>query len=240
MTLPPVSPWLNSLFNIARAKYRAEKEAWGQLSRRLAGRFKLAAAVLSLQREGDLDVLLRCLEDELNTNKDASGMDFSFHYQMMFSETWIVGCYEILRAFQQRDRDAVKAGRSTSGVSELDEFKSIFTDFELLRMPIAKFEIAKDDKLKQPLPMRTFRGDETKPIEFYDPKDPGRFHIMPGGVSARGSAMWLALDVRNSREHWVERRDLADRLLSLHKLKGAGELEAEQNAAAQALTQANR
>jgi hypothetical protein len=89
--------------------------------------------------------------------------------------------------------------------------------------------------------MRRVGDDETKPIEFYDPKDPGRFHIMPKGVSARGSAVWLALDVRNSRQHWVERRELADRLLSLLKLvKGAGELEAEQNAAAQTLAQAGR
>jgi hypothetical protein len=235
MTLPLVSPLLNSLFNVARAKYGAENEAWVQLSYRLSGRFNLVTAMSSIQREGDLDILLRCLEDEFNTKKDATGMDFSFHYQMMFSETWIVGCYEILRAFQQRDREAAAAGRPTSGVSELDEFKSIFIDFELLRMPIAKFEIAKDDKLKQPLPMRRVGDEETKSIEFYDPKDPGRFHIAPKGVSPRGSAVWLALDGRNLREHWVERRDLADRLLSLVKLvKGAGELEAEQNAAAQA------
>ena len=235
MTLPPVSPLLNSLFNVARAKFGAEHEAWVQLSYRLSGRFKLLTAVSSIQREGDVDILLRCLEDEFNTNKDAPGMDCSFHYQIMFSEVWIVGCYEIFRAFQQRDREAAEAGRPTSGVSELDEFKSIFTDFELLRMPIAKFEIAKDNKLKQPLPMRRVGDDETKSIEFYDPKDPGRFHIMPKGVSSRGSAVWLALDVRNSREHWVERRDLADRLLSLLKLvKGAGELQAEQHAVAMA------
>lgn len=86
MTLPPVSPLLNSLFNVARAKYKAESEAWVQLSYRLSGRFKLVMAVPSIQREGDLDLLLRCLEDEFNTNKDASGMDFSFHYQMMFSK----------------------------------------------------------------------------------------------------------------------------------------------------------
>ena len=126
MTLPPVSPLLNSLFNVARTKYRAENKAWVQLSYRLSGRFKLVTAVSSIQREGDLDILLRCLEDECNMNEDASGMDFSFHYQMMFSETWIVGCYEILRAFKQRDEDATKAGRPTSGVSELHEFKSIF------------------------------------------------------------------------------------------------------------------
>jgi hypothetical protein len=239
MILPPVSPLLNSLFNVARAKYRAENEAWVQLSFRLSGWFNLVTASPSIQREGDLDILLRCLEDEFNMNKDACGMEFSFHYQMMFSETWIVGCYEILRAFRQRDRDAAKASKPTSGISELLEFKSIFTDFALLRIPIAKFEIAQDGKLKQPLPMRRV-GDETKPIEFYDPKDPGRFHIMPKGVSERGSAVWLALDVRNSQQHWVERRDLADRLLSLLKLlKGAGELEAEQNAASPPVTQAD-
>lgn len=238
MTQPPVSLLLNSIFNVARAKYKAENEAWVQLSLRLSGRFKLVTAMSSIQREGNLDILLRCLEDEFDVNKDTSGMDFSFHYQMMFSETWIVGCYEILRAFRQRDREAAAAGKSTSGVSELDEFKSIFTDFELLRMPMAKFEIAKDNKLEQPLPMCRVGDGETKPIEFYDPKDPDRYHIMPKGVSARGSAVWLALDARSSRQHWVERRDLADRLLFLLKLiEGSDELEAEQNAAAQALPQ---
>src|SRR5215469_12456483 len=53
-----------------------------QLSHRLSGRFNLVTAVSSIQREGDLDILLRCLEDEFNTSKDGSGMDFSFHYQM--------------------------------------------------------------------------------------------------------------------------------------------------------------
>jgi hypothetical protein len=153
---------------------------------------------------------------------------------MMFSETWIVGCYEILRAFLQRDREAASAGKSVSEVSERNDFKSIFSDLELLRMPIAKFEIAKDAKLGQPLAMHRIGDDATKPTEFYDPKDPRRSHIMPRGVSPRGSAVWLALDVRNSRERWVERRDLADRLLNLRSIKGAGELEAERKAASEA------
>jgi len=189
---------------------------------------------MSIQREGDLDLLLRCLEDEFDVSREEAGGDFTSHYQMMFSEAWVVGCYEILRAFRQRDEEAVKVGKPTSGVSELDEFKSIFADFELLRMPIAKFEIAKDKELKKPLPMRRVGDDDAKPVEFYDPKDPGRSHFIPRGISRRGSVMWLALDIRNSQEHWVERRDLADRLLSLVKLvKGAGELEAEQKAAEQ-------
>src|ERR1700751_85474 len=77
MTLPPVSPLLNSLFNVARAKYRGKNEAWVQLSYRLSGRFNLLTALSSIQQEGDLDLLLRCLEDEFSTNKDSSGMDFS-------------------------------------------------------------------------------------------------------------------------------------------------------------------
>lgn len=234
MTLPPISPLLNSLFIVARTKYMAEKAAWGKISSCLGGRFHLFQAVIRLQMLGDLDLLLRCLEDEFNTNKDDPGLDFSIHYQFMFSETWILGCYEVLRAFQQRDQEAAALRISTSGVSELDEFKNIFRDFELLRVPIAKFEIAKDNKLKQPLPMRRVGDDETKPIEFYDPDDPTRCHIMPTGFSSRGSVMWLALDIRNSQQHWVERRDLADRLLSFQNLKGAGELEAERNAATQA------
>jgi hypothetical protein len=36
-------------------------------------------------------------------------------------------------------------------------------------MPIAKFEMAKDDKLKQSSPVRRVGDDETKPVEFYDP-----------------------------------------------------------------------
>jgi len=79
--------------------------------------------------------------------------------------------------------------------------------------------------------VRRAGDDETKPVEFYDPKDPSRSYIMQKGVSPRGSAVWLALDGRNSRQHWIERRDLADRLLSLLSLvEGAGELEAERNA----------
>ncbi len=179
-------------------------------------------------------MVLRCLEDELSTKKRAPEVGFAAHYQMMFSEAWIMGCYEILRAFRQRDSEAAKNGKPTSGVSELGEFKSIFSDFELLRMPLPKFEVAKDNKLKQPLPLQAVGNGDTNPIEFHDPKDPNRFHITPRGMSARGSAKWLAVDGLNLRQHWIERRDLADRLLSLAKLvKGAGELEAEQKHMAQ-------
>jgi hypothetical protein len=159
MSLPPVSPLINVAFNVARAKYRAEHTAWTNLSFILSGRFNLTVASSNIQRQGDLDLLLRCIEDEFEANKtaeiaDTTGLDMTFHYQLALSETWVVGCYEILRAFRQRDRDALKACVRPSGVSGMESFKSIFADLELLRMPMTKFEIAKDDKLKEPLHCR--------------------------------------------------------------------------------------
>jgi hypothetical protein len=151
----------------------------------------------------------------------------------MLSEMWIVGCYEVMRAFRQRDRESIGAGARSSGVSELESFKSIFADLELLRMPMAKFEIAKDDKLKEPLAFNMSPAIEGAPDRsFYDSKNPARYHIMPNGLSPRGSAVWLALDHLTSREYWVERRSLAERLLALgNEVVPAGILEAQERAA---------
>jgi hypothetical protein len=56
------------------------------------------------------------------------------------------------------------------------------------------------------------------------------------GISIPVTARWMraALDIRNDHQHWVERRDLAERLLALaNVVKGAGELEAEENHSAE-------
>lgn len=232
--LPPVSPYIATAFQIARAKYNVEHVSWTNLSARLAGRFSLPIAMISLQRQGDLDLLLRCMEDEFQANKaaevaDKLGLDHTFHYQMMLSESWVVSCYEIVRAFRQRDDEG---NLGADGVSALAAFKSIFADLELLRMPIAKYEIAKDGRMKEPLTMRAIPPNNDATDEhIYDKKDPTRSHTMPTGMSGRGSAMWLVLDHSVPREYWVERRDLADRLLALaNEIIPAGILEAQRAA----------
>jgi hypothetical protein len=236
--LPPVSPLINVAFNIARAKYRAQHTAWTNLSGTLAGRFNLWLATLSIQRQGDLDLLLRCMEDEFEANKaadlaDTTGTDMTFHYQQTLSEIWVVGCYEFMRAFRQRDREAVAAGQRPSGVSELESFKSIIADLELLRMPMAKLEIAKDDKLKESLRLQRI-GAEKAALDqiIYDRSDPARSHLMPSGPSQRGSSSWMATDHQTKTSRWIERRDLSDRLLALgNEVVPAGILEAQERAA---------
>jgi hypothetical protein len=229
--LPPVSPYVASAFQIARATHNAKHASWTNLSARLAGRFSLPIATISLQRLGDLDLLLRCMEDEFQTNKtieaaDRFGLDYTVHYQVMLSESWVVNYYEILRAFRQRDDEA---NLGVDGVSAMAAFKSIFADVELLRMPLAKYEIAKDRRMKEPLTMRAIPPNNDATDEHvYDKKDPTRSHIMPTGMSGRGSMTWLVLDHSVPREYWVERQDLADRLLALaNEIVAAGILEAQ-------------
>lgn len=238
MSFPPVSPMINVAFNVSRARYRAEHAAWTNLSGVLSGRFNLPVAMMNIQRQGDLDLLLRCMEDEFEANNaaeiaDTTGSNMTFHYQLSLSETWVVGCYEIMRAFRQRDRDALKAGVRPSGVAELEAFKSIFADLELLRMPMAKFEIAKDAKLKEPLSLqRGPKNNDASDQIAYDSRDPARYHLMPTGMSPRGSIRWVALDHLTRHEHWVERRDLGEKLLALgNEIVPAGLLEAQERAA---------
>jgi len=237
MASPPqtkVSSLLNSIFATAKGRYHDRHVAWTNLSGVLAGRFSLPIAMISLQQQGDLDLLLCCMEEEF-ANKATTGagdtdVDFTFHYQKMLSEGWVVGCYETLRAFQQRD---VERGAQTDAVSILPSFSTLFADLELLRMPIAKYEIARDKRMKEPLnlvanPPNNDASDE----RVYDRNDPRRAHFMPTGMSGRGSVTWLAIDHTAPREYWIERRDLADRLLALgSEVVPAGILEAQRAAA---------
>jgi len=238
MNFPPISPMINAAFNVARAKYRAEHIAWTNLSGVLSGRFNLPIATMNIQRQGDLDLLLRCMEDEFEANMAAdaaetSGSNMTLHYQLSLSETWVVGCYEIMRAFRQRDRDAMQARTRPSGVSGMEAFKSIFADLELLRMPMVKFEIARDNKLKGPLQLQRGPANNDASDQItYDSKDPTRSHLMPSAISSRGSARWAALDHLANRQHWVERRDLAERFLTMgNEIIPAGILEAQERAA---------
>jgi hypothetical protein len=218
----------------ARVKHQTLNREWTDLSARLAGRFFLPIAALSLQLQGDLDLLLRSLEEEYQPPtfpevSDSSDLGFISHYQKMLSEQWIAGVYEVLRAFRQRDREAKKRNTGLSGLSDDETFASILSDLELLRMPIAKYEIARDSKLEQPLLLAAYpaNGDATDNY-VYDGNDPTRSHIMQAGISGRGSFTWLALDHLDSSQRWIERRELSDRLLVFGKsVVPAGVLESQ-------------
>ncbi len=215
-----VSWFIESAFGIARSKYNDDDVKWISLSGRLGGPVSTPGMWINLQKIGQLDLLLRCLEDDLQERRtaqpDGHGLDFAFTYQKSFSELWIGACYEVLRAIRQREEGARKAKLQTRDISATDAFKALFADLERLRMPLEKYEIAKDSGMKTPLRMKPIPVIDGAPDDcFYDNQDPNRSHIMPTGISGRGSVMWLAVDHATESEYWVERRQLAERMLQL-------------------------
>lgn len=91
----------------------------------------------------------------------------------------------------------------------------LFRDIEIIRIPLAKYQIAKDKKLRVPLQFAQ-DGDDEVPAKImeYDKGDQQRNHVMPRGFSARGSMQWCAIDVEGENyRKWLERRELSDRFL---------------------------
>ena len=85
----------------------------------------------SIQQDGNVDVLLRSMEDERAAGLAGARQEglFEFHYQKMLSEFWVGRFYEHLRLLTDR-----KLLRKTGEVGALAE------DFRLLRVPIEKHE----------------------------------------------------------------------------------------------------
>jgi hypothetical protein len=219
MMLMQVSKHIISAFDIAKSKHQEEESKWISLSYDLIGSTAIVMLAFSIQRAGDFDLLLRCMEDEAaiaNSTSGPHGVDFAFHYQKMISEMWVSNCYEFLRTIKQRETEQDAAGLQGQRRSRAPEFATLFADLELLRMPMDKHEIAKDKQLQAPLVMQRSppKGDDTDRY-IYDSDDPTRSHIMPTGISERGSVTWQVLDHRSGRQYWVDRRDIGDRLLAL-------------------------
>jgi hypothetical protein len=132
---------------------------------------------------------------------------FVTNYLSMLSTYWIGGVYEALRLLREREL-----------VDQNDKFVQLLRDFELLRVPLEKHEIAKDRTLKEPLQLvrQPPRPDEDDTY-LYARKDEQRAHIMPAGISSRGSMMWQTIDLKNNTARWIERRNLSDQMLELWK-----------------------
>jgi hypothetical protein len=202
-----VSQLLVATFAQAIQKYPEVHTAWTQASWRLGGLLPNSLLTMCVQRDGWFDVVLRCMEDEINAgaHKDEQGQG---HFQYLLSEMWVGGMYETLRLLEERELTPTS-----------DESRTLAHDLRLLRVPLEKHEITSQGQLQQPLRMREHppNNDPTKVLEYeYDKRDPRRSHIMPTGISHRGSVTWQLLDLKATpTERWIDRRDLSDRFLAI-------------------------
>lgn len=204
-----VSKLLLSSFQISASLNDELHKKWINLSFKLGAKLPNSLLTTSIQRAGRLDMLLRGMEGEqvskLTDKSSIEGPDFSFEYLCFFSELWIGHTYEIFRVLQDHKRDI-----------NFKDGKRIFHDLELIRMPLEKYEIAKDKNLKEPLNLIKHppNGDESDFVS-YSENDPQKTHIMPSGLSENGSQMWHVIDIKENSSYWIARRNISDRILSL-------------------------
>jgi hypothetical protein len=196
-----VSDLITASFRQASERYPALHEAWIRISYRLGGLLPKSLLLNSVQRYGELDLVLRCMEDELAPRIGRTEVEF--RHQVFFSEVWVGGVYEILRLLKDRKR-----------TPDSKEFR----DLELLRVTLDKHEIAGERQLKAPLEMTTY--DQTK-VYTYTKDDPQRSHIMSTAVSARGSLKWQVIDLKAGTDRWIERRSLSDQMITLWGEEGS-------------------
>ena len=107
--------------------------------------------MISVQREGSYDVLVRCLEDEAVKKLTGSEPAAIFGRLRYLSEYWLSGMYKSMRLI--RDRDLV--------AKDDEAFAPIFRDIEFVRMGIDKHEIPKDRNMKEPLRLIALSGFAT-------------------------------------------------------------------------------
>jgi hypothetical protein len=158
-----------------------------------------------VQQLGSIDLLLRQLEDEFGPRIAASSLDFVLADQLRvaLSVNWIIGAYEVIRmAFLTDD------GRKD------DKLKSLYVKFELIRVPLAKRQIALDSKVSAKLTLLRV-GDTIDKSVLYS-KD-SRIDYAPIWEvdTSNGSLCWVVIDAKTSGMVRVSRRDLSDECLRL-------------------------
>jgi hypothetical protein len=97
---------LGLAFMLARSRYPELHKTWISISVRVGGLLPNSLLVTSVQRTGELDMVLRAMEDDFSPAREGAGeVDlFSFHYQKMLSELWVCDVYEIFRLLTDKNR----------------------------------------------------------------------------------------------------------------------------------------
>ncbi|MBL8708081.1 MAG: hypothetical protein JNL25_02710 [Rhodospirillaceae bacterium] len=198
-----ISRMLADAYALSLSRQPHLNASWVGAGVRVGAKLPTSSLIMSVQQIGRIDILLRCLEEDCLADQSMSSYSpFSFDLQSLLSNQWISASYEVCRLLISRKLDDSPA------------FKSIARDLKLIRIPIDKHEIAEEQRIGGSLRFKRYpaQADDTEE-HTYSPSDPTRSHIMPSGVSARGSIQWLVTDTKSMQSYWLERVSLADRLL---------------------------
>ncbi|MFA5040432.1 MAG: hypothetical protein WC464_02205 [Bdellovibrionales bacterium] len=206
----PVHPLLEQIFISTRLRQCAKHKQWIATSMKIASKIPDSLAMCKVQFIGDIDMLLRCMEEEelLVLSKKEKEPIFGLNIQTSFSEMWVCGVYEICRALIQRKT-----------APDTEEFRKLFHILEGIRVTLDKFEIAKDEKNNLKCDFAPLKQDGSMDLEkaqTYAHDNILKAHIMPTGISQRtGAMLWIVTHADDKQPLEGERQTLSDAFLNL-------------------------
>jgi hypothetical protein len=184
---------LEEMFDIAGKQYSSIRHRWRNAIKAIDTLFPESTLGMSVQQVGQLDCVLRWLESEKGVpNRE---------YQLLLSELWVMPIYEITRRIKNILKEEIS-----------EEMKNLHRDLALVRMPIAKHEIA-GDRWKEPITLRKVGTEET--IE-YDPKKRDKTYIMSRGMVNESIVGWRPIDLQGESMPIIHRQNLSDRFLNIY------------------------
>ena len=123
--------------------------------------------------------------------------------QYTLSRMWVLSTYEVIRLAQETD-----VGRTHA------KLKALRRRIEMVRVPLAKQEIANDQRIKDPITLVRVGPGDPKP-QSYSARDPSPYYPPTLGETATGSTAWRVLDSKTGQTVDISRRALSDEMLAL-------------------------
>ncbi|MDQ0421109.1 hypothetical protein J2045_002136 [Peteryoungia aggregata LMG 23059] len=197
-----VSTLLNAAVNVSLRENAEVHKRWINVMHRLAGQY--GTGLLTMAGDTRLDMLLRSIEAEtakrISANQEQ--IDLVFDLQLKLSESWILSIYEVLRTACQQAR--------SKGLEHI-ALKTLHDEFKLVRIPLAKLEIA-NAKLAEPeLMLQKFGGEEEEPESYIADAS---YIIHRAVCTSTGAIQWMAIDIKKKANVWINRHNLSDKLLA--------------------------
>ena len=118
-------------FVTAHSRHADLWKRWVAISLKIGGLLPDSFLSVAVQRVADIDLVLRCMEEEYRIPVPNRGIDTGFHYQGMLSELWVGDVYEVFRLLEERKLSPNQ-----------EAFKALTHHLRLLRIPLEKHEIA--------------------------------------------------------------------------------------------------
>lgn len=181
-------------------------ERWIKIYHQLGAEY--GVAMLAMAGDTRLDLLLRQLEveilDKLRKQEKSETVSFLMDFQLKLSECWVLSSYEVIRSASQQDRKRERRN---------EKLKELLNIFELVRMPIAKYEIAGANRGKPHIELVAIGATSAEDTKTYAADGT---YIVPRGINCdTGSVTWAPINLETGKTVEISRIELSDQFLNL-------------------------